>query len=643
MLFSAQKMSRGLLLWGTAMPKHVVVVKPRASRAEEPNVPPIIQALRDLVGIGYDCGLGHEDAVIFALAWLAVWKIDARDPLHSETLSGDLSSSLLKRDCWQTAIARGLPAESVDLVWARAQQGDSENNPLANALARVVALRIEVPDTEWSLPDAILEIAKTQGGMDASRGVLLDPGLCDFLFHLLDAPPGTSVWIPFDHTGQLVVRAIRQGLKVFAMGPGWYRTPVVIKLLVLIEKGFLNTEMIVFDQERVKAGFPEKVADFLLACPPLGTKVMPGTGWGKWGQRKISDQKLPPLYTKRAGFGFPDVERSETWTVAAFWHAIRQRSVFLTSPNILFAKGKEERLREALLKPRNMVEAVISLPGRLLHGTSLVAAVMVIDSRRESDTSTLVDATKCIEETKSKMRFSRMLDAEAVLGLLHSQIADSSHVAEVPTQSILQQACNLLPTRYISQRIHASDSQRVPLGDLVEIIRAPVNAKEEDAIEVCEVGIPNLGHWRPIDGPYEKKSRVKNVKLDAFSLRTNDIVLSIKGSVGRVGILGDTALLDKSLVCSQSCIVLRASTQSIRPISLFLYLSSKDFREQLEALKVGAAVSHVSPGALLKEILVPVSALDNIAGQTDIYSELCSIESELDQLQRRMNDLTDRL
>jgi tryptophan synthase beta subunit len=62
------------------------------------------------------------------------------------------------------------------------------------------------------------------------------------------------------------------------------------------------------------------------------------------------------------------------------------------------------------------------------------------------------------------------------------------------------------------------------------------------------------------------------------------------------------------------------------PQLLLLYLRSEDFLRQVDGLRKGATVAHVTPSVLLKEVQVPIVALADQAALNQTYEELCRLE-----------------
>lgn len=600
-----------------------------------PAQAPECSALRILVEDVIPSGLAlrRADVVLYALSWLAA----SRLLLRGEIPGFSEMSELLLRDCWESGQQAGLPTEAIEIVWPAEDGTKSHEATRVRVLGLIADLVSQFGTSEWNLADSISEIG------DYTEGVGYDTGLCDTLIELLDAPPGASVWIPFDFTGQLVIRALRRDLRVVFAGPGrnlW--SSLIIRLLAVIEgrASHLTTEA---SELNIHDGTSLKGVGYLLACPPIGMKVIPGAGWRKWEGSELGLPGSESIYRRMAGQSFVQLDRSESWAIAALWPHVKVRAVFLTAPNILFAKGQEQRLREFMVLGAEQPVAVISLPARLINRTGIVTTITVLDREHNNKSVRMVDASSATVETKLTMRFARLLDPRRVVELATSSLEVEGIAKTVTLDEVASQECNLMPMRYLKAWAGPSED-RVPLGDLVAaIVRAPVASKDASAITVQEAGIADLDRWTELKGPFAKTATIPAKKLAEHSLRHGDILVSIKGTIGKIGLVGNlesksSDLENLSIVCSQSCIALRANREKIGVIPLYLYLRSDDFKNQLEAFRVGVSVAHVTPATLLQDVKVPLKAVLDEAAQ-DLYGELCKLEMDVEQAHRRMDEI----
>lgn len=581
-----------------------------------------------MASMRFDSLKNQSDSLACALGWVAVLKL-----LNNREIEGYREyTDLLKRECWEAAESAGLPEEIVKMVWL-ADKTNSFNSWMRVELIGLLADFAEQFDpAQQEFADAVAEL-----GEHKARG--FDNGLCDAIINLLKAPAGSTVWIPFDMTGQLSLRALRWGLSVVLDGPmPNSRSALIVKLLALIA-GKANNLSMIAEIKSVEIDKAPRLYDYLIACPPIGMRIQPGTGWHQWDGFELGLPGSDSIYKKLAGRITVQLDRAESWAMAAMWPRIRYRAVFMTGLNLLFAKGQEQRLREFLVIGQQQPMAVATLPPKLLQFSGIPVALTILDRTNTNGATRFVDSSSMTIESKSTMRFSRQLDSAKLVQAIESEEDVDDVAKSVTLEEIAAQECNLMPARYL-KALADDDIDRVPLGELVyEVIRAPVVSKDATAAEVQEVNIPDLGRWGALEGPFVKRTTVQERKLTQCSLEPEDIIISIKGTIGKVGLIGTSINVNGPLVCGQNVIAIRLNRNIVRPISLYLYLRSDDFMSQLEAFRVGAAVAHVTPSTLLQEVRVPIKELREQERDKELFDELCRLECEAEAAYKRIDEI----
>ena len=161
-------------------------------------------------------------------------------------------------------------------------------------------------------------------------------------------------------------------------------------------------------------------------------------------------------------------------------------------------------------------------------------------------------------------------------------------------------------------------------------------------MEVAEVGLSDLHRWKPISGDIDKTVFLKAPPNVSVFLRQGDIVLSIKGTVGRAALVGDTADKQQTVV-SQSCVVLRLNPDqraAVHPEVLLMYLRSPHGQAQLAGLQVGAGVQHISPGTLMSAVSVPMPSYETCLEIRKDFAKLCELEHQMVGIEHKMKEIT---
>jgi hypothetical protein len=600
-----------------------------------------LNALWALMDLGADNAM--DEGWLFALAWLAAAKVT----LDGGRGDGAQLEDLLSERHWLALAERGLPEDATKLVWRQSNLASGDRALASRALAIVAGLSEAIGSGAWDVLDAPWQIGGRQRSL-ATMPPALAPDLADALVAAVDAGRADHLWVPFDPTGQLTLRAARRGARVLASGPG-QRSSLPVGLLLVLEGDSDLRHRVTLDRGDPRTTVREFAATHVLVAPPLGMRVSGSSEWAEWdlAPAPTSEDEMPARL--RADSVTPGLDRADAWALSSFWPHARARGVFLVSPAALFAKGQEQRLREMLVwgHAGNPIRAIATLPSRLLGGASIAPAMLLLDRAQRWPAIRMIDLSEATAGGKPSVRTAQELDVQHLLGLLLAPGADLAQCVEVPVEALDALDLNLQPARYI-KRVTNLPGPRAPLGELVDIVRAPVASKDLFAAPAWEVGIPHLDRWTPIAAPLakgkDKSTSIDPRKAEGSVLRSGDVLLSIKGTIGKAGLLGDVPEAAPNLrfgspldadeddgrnwpvVAAQSCIALRLTSSRMSPQLLLLYLRSEDFLRQVDGLRKGATVAHVTPSVLLKEVQVPLVPLADQAALIQTYDELCRLE-----------------
>ncbi len=427
-----------------------------------------------------------------------------------------------------------------------------------------------------------------------------DPSLPSLLAALADAQPGELVYLPWDETGQLGAVFAAGGADVVAEVPS---QPVIATLISMLHRKQWRIEQVNPITDRGTREPPAPPYGIAAAIPPLGQRI--DTQW--------LDRAFPGRFPERTSSG-------TVLAVRQLLAVTRTRIVVAVPNGLLFSSGAENNLREDLLR-RGLLRAVIALPGGLLSGTSLALTVMVIDQAGGIDAVRFVNAdTQRFKKVVSRTR-SALTDPHGLASLCLSETEDPD-VVSVSAQDLLKNGAQLQVNRYVLPQAIAraqatlATVKTVKLEELVEFLRAPPitgEAESENGDEmstvVREVGATDLPKFGYVTTPGRRVLVGPNA-VDAQALRRGDIVLVVKGSVGKVGIVSAHVDADDAnlWIASQSAIVLRVRDPSrIDPRALFMQLRSPLGQQLLKGIVSGATIPLIQLKELRK---LPVIAQD---------------------------------
>lgn len=455
------------------------------------------------------------------------------------------------------------------------------------------------------------------------------PELADLMSAVGQIQPGDTVYAPWDFSAQLSVRCVQDGAHVYLETPVHSPLPALIGLLT--DGAFtVHHGDPISAPTAIENGRPRRF-DIAIAFPPLN-------------QRYDND------VVARDWFGrFP--EKTQSGTVLAIRHLLAhaaRRIVVAVAPGLLFSRGAEHALREDLVR-RGMVETVVAMPGGCLIGTNIPFALLVLNPQGGHQAVRFINADQDqFRESVSKAR-ARLANVPELISLITGQLDNDDGVAVVPVAEVLANDAQLQVSRYVlpaSQKqlqVKMAGAQQVPLGKLVTTIR-PVPTKQVndgDRFDVWEIGPSDLPLFGYIQTPVKKVSVEHHAVQPKQYLMPYDIVLIVKGSVGKLGIVPNDVPPPGpgGWVAGVSAIVLRAEREDVEPRALALQLRSPIGQALLRSIVSGGTTMQMINLHELTRLAVWLPPLAEAFDAAQALEEEARIQLEINRLSRRQSEV----
>lgn len=456
----------------------------------------------------------------------------------------------------------------------------------------------------------------------------LPPEVATLLVALSRIAPGDSVYTPWDTGGQLAARAARTAANVFLEVPP--RWPIAAFVSILQDKPFESRfSDPIRNPSAVENGKPRKF-DVAVSCPPFGLRYDADVAQQDWFGR------------------FP--EQTSSGAVLSIRHLLsqaRRRVVVATSHAVLFSGGVEQQLREDLVR-KGIVEAVIDLPSGVFTTTNIPFAILVLDPAGGHDNIRFINAdSQEYREPVSKAR-SRLINLDGLVELVFNEV-ETENTAVVASSDVLKQEALLLVGRYllpaakkrVLQLIRNRDCRL--LGELVFTVRPmPTITATQDSIEAREIGAADLPPFGYITTPGRSVliDRLVSGNNAKQFLRPLDLVLIIKGSVGKLGIVPKEVPPPGpgGWVAGQSAIVLRSNESVIDPRAMAVQLRSKLGQEVLKFATTGATIPLI-PLKMLLKLPIFVPDRETVQKAVDALEQETKLQREIDRLHQAQTEI----
>lgn len=459
----------------------------------------------------------------------------------------------------------------------------------------------------------------------------LPPEVCDLLLMLAaDNLARDSVYLPWGGTGQVFGRLLKRGLHANAEFPSVEEKHLVELIRAYYEQSLVSRIQIsdpIKSPSYIEGGGLTKF-ELVIATPPFGGKV------------DFELHANDPFDRFR--------EKSNSLTVLGIRHALAQtkgRAIIVVTNGVLFSGGGEKRLRKDLLEA-GQIEAVIGLPaGLLLPGTAIAMSILVLNNEQQHDHVRLIncDADQFkTNELKNRPKLTQ-LEHIAALAMGHAQ---SPELRVVHRDELFDNDMNLLPARYVLDSAKSQVDQFLEacqtrsIEDIATIIRPVLSANIEEPIPAWEVGAQDMTNSGYIDQP--QKSVVvegRNRRNDAQFLKPMDIVMVVKGSVGKISI----APLDTpppgpgGWVIGQTMAVIRTNSD-IDPRGLVVFLRSDFGQELLCRLVSGTAIAFLQTREL-RQLKVPVLTQEQTRQAIAVLERQQQVCQDIQRLQKELKSI----
>lgn len=289
-------------------------------------------------------------------------------------------------------------------------------------------------------------------------------------------------------------------------------------------------------------------------------------------------------------------------------HLIKQcqdKVVVSVTEGILFST-MERDLRQYLVD-NGMLKAVISLPSGIWNGTSVKTSLLVIEPYGNNESVRFIDVTGDQFVEKTTRRLVSLNNIDQIVEYINSD-EELTCAISVSNELLRSKDYDLDTSAYVldvKEKKAASileNAKTVTLDSIVRFERGlPFKHEEGDHI-VLEVGANELNEIGDIAEPTKevKISEVELNKNQSGILQPNDIILILKGSAGKVGIVPEDVPTegDRCWMINRSGIVIRVNSDLIDAKALYAYLQSDLGQVQLNSLVKGASIPNIS----LKEL-----------------------------------------
>mgnify|MGYP003388364353 CR=1 FL=1 len=320
---------------------------------------------------------------------------------------------------------------------------------------------------------------------------------------------------------------------------------------------------------------------------------------------------------------------------------------------LLFRENKHESmLRRRLIDEH--ATTVMSLPsGMFLPSTGISTSLLTIDRDEPGGAVRVINGRTMDSPTTGKMQEQFIVrHLESFRGLAPK---DEDRVEIVERDELDAANFSLLPERYLRSEnqveVEAAlkDRQQVSLDEVtsVERSKAPIQIRgevEDPPLTAMEIAPGDI-----VDGRVTTPKRQLAFEKDQASalakvtVERGDILVSIKGNIGIVGIADIDAMVaklsNKPWIVSQSLAIVRLQDRDrfASPEVLNAILTAPWVREKLESMSGGSTVRTL-PISALRSLTLPVPTADEIVMAQGALDQIESLRKQIAALSQNQAD-----
>lgn len=324
----------------------------------------------------------------------------------------------------------------------------------------------------------------------------------------------------------------------------------------------------------------------------------------------------------------------------------------LLPPSFLFRASKADQAFKERAICDYGLDTVVGLPRGIFGGSGIAGALVLfrreaaVEKRgRHSQEIFMIDARGERDGIGSGTGLPSGL-AELIRSRVSSAISTSVSLDELVANDF-----NLSVERYVlgpealRMRELAAATTTVPLDDIVEFYRPQAIPSPKDTTipldTAAEVGISDIDEAGLVISPGKQIAIAPDMALQArrARLEPGDIIMVIKGSVGKVGFVREIPD-GATWLASQSFVILRLRRRTLitDPRVLFRFLSSSLGQTTIQSLRIGSTV----PGLQMADVRrLPIFILEP-KEQDGIAREVEGLFLLQDQIQKLRSELADR-
>lgn len=348
------------------------------------------------------------------------------------------------------------------------------------------------------------------------------------------------------------------------------------------------------------------------------------------------------LDTNKDKFHRFNFQKGAVLDVAHFEHILSQtksKAVVLMPVGFTYRSNTEEEFRKYIIE-KNYVEAIIQLPPNLHNATSIETTFFIINKQKNDNKVQFIN----LKDESFIKRDGRQLIFKAIDEIIdiYENKKELENIASLVTnEEIAHNNYSFAIDRYVISK-EAKELQKtlakfelVNLENIADIRRSQLFKDEGEGREVYELSpsdFSKAGYTLECGKVKEIGSQYK--RLQTYKLEPFDVLLSTKGTIGKVAIIGE---ISNEMIASQAIQVIRIQDEDKKEKAIVLYMFFKSDLGQaiLSSLVAGVAMPQIAT-VEIRKLSIPILTKEqekqivlNFNHEVLMYNEIDKIYTDI--------------
>lgn len=453
-------------------------------------------------------------------------------------------------------------------------------------------------------------------GLRSGTGFYLQKELINLIFSLLDIKEEDNILEAYSQTGDFLVDLISNYPNNMISGIEIITDNVLVSEIKasLIE----NNNLKIYQGEYLNFDLNEIDFNKFFSIPPMGFI-------SNFSKDIIMSKELIEFYDDNKFDNFND------WANILKLISTKklEKAVFILPSGLLFNE-RDKKIRKYLLE-NNFIEGIISLPSKILPGTSISTNILILS--QDNKYVKMVDASNLYK----KDRMVNTIENNHLEQILMAYQNETEISTKVSLQNFEENNYSLIPKRYTSEDLNPENY--VYLEDVAKIKRGHANLKQADLDErisefPTEIKIITAGD---IDENFNFSNlkSLKNIEdsEDVYCVKDGEILFARGGTYKSLLVRNSG---ENKIIVNGTLYIITCNEEKINPYFLQMYLASEHCMRQIETLNEGTVINFMSIKKL-GELKIPKLNKDLETEIADKYKTILD-KKELIRLQNEHLD-----